>query len=103
LRDGTGGGDIIIPSEATHIRLSLGLEQDNYQRYRAVVRTPEGRKVWSGAGRKDRATNADSVTLTLPAGTLERGDYVVELSGASSGGGLEPAAQYSFRVIQNLR
>jgi hypothetical protein len=102
LRDGAGRNDIFIPTKATHVRVSLQLEEDNYQGYRAVMSTPEGRRVWSGAARKERLPNAHSVTLTLPARALQQGDYIIALSGAAAGGRFEPAAQYSFRVRQNL-
>lgn len=98
LRDGAGGGNLFVPRAATHVRLRLQLEDDAYQAYRATISTPEGRKIWTGAARKDRAANAHSVTLTLPAASLKRGDYVVELDGAVANGPSVPAAQYSFRV-----
>ena len=99
LRDGAEGGNLSVPRAATHLRVRLQLEEDNYRSYRAIVSTPEGRKIWAGAARKDRATDAHSVTVTLPADTLPRGDYVVELSGVT-GGRSEPAAAYSFRVTR---
>jgi hypothetical protein len=99
LRDGEAIGDLFIPRAATHLRVRLQLEQDAYRSYRAIVSTPEGRRVWTGVARKDSATNANSVTLTLPAASLKRGDYVVELSGVA-GGRPEPAAAYSFRVTR---
>jgi hypothetical protein len=99
LRDGEASGDLFVPRAATHLRVRLQLEEDAYRSYRATVSTPEGRKVWTGPARKDRATNANSVTLTLPSASLKRGDYVVELSGVS-GARTEPAAAYSFRVTR---
>jgi hypothetical protein len=101
LRDGAAIGNLVMPPGATQVRLRLELEGDDYQSYRAAISTPEGRRVWNGVARKDRAGNAQSVTLTLPAAALKRGDYIVELSGADAGGRSEPAAQYSFRVSQN--
>jgi hypothetical protein len=100
LRDGAAGGNLIIARGATYVRLLLQLEEDNYQSYRANVSTPEGQKVWTGAARKDRVRDAQSVTLTLPAASLKRGDYVVELSGAVAGARSQPAAHYSFRVTR---
>lgn len=100
LRGGAEGGNLSVPRAATHLSVPLQLEEDNYRSYRATVSTPEGRRVWAGAARKDRATDAHSVNVTLPAATLPRGDYVVELSGVAAGGRLEPAAAYSFRVTR---
>jgi len=101
LRDGATAGEVSLPPAATHLRLRLQLEEDRYQTYRAVVSTPEGVRIWTGAASKDRATNANSVTLTLPTSLLKRGDYVVEVTGAVAGGKFEPAAAYSFRLSQN--
>jgi hypothetical protein len=100
VRDGAEGSNLSVPRAATHLSVRLQLEEDNYRNYRATISTPEGRRVWAGAARKDRATNAHSVTVALPAATLPRGDYVVELSGVVAGGRREPAAAYSFRVTR---
>ena len=100
LRDGSAAGSLVIPRGATHVRLRLELEGNDYQSYEAVVSTPEGRRVWAGPPRKERQKNAHSVVITLPAASLQRGDYVVELSGAVAGSRSEPAAAYSFRVMR---
>jgi hypothetical protein len=100
LRDGSAAGSLVIQRGATHVRLLLELERDDYQAYRAAVSTPEGRTVWAGAASKERQKDAQSVRITLPAASLQRGDYVVELSGAVAGGRSEPAAAYSFRVTR---
>ena len=100
LRDGTAGANLFITREATHVRVRLQLEEDSYRSYEAVVSTPEGRKVWTGSARKDREKNAQFLTLTLPAGSLTRGDYIIELSGTTAGARPQAAAQYSFRVTR---
>jgi hypothetical protein len=99
LRD-AAGANLLIPRGSTHLRLRLQLEEDNYGSYNAVLSTPEGRKVWAGAARKDREKNAQFVTFTLPAAALSRGDYIIDLSGATAGAKPEAAAQYSFRVTR---
>ena len=101
LRDGAATGEVNLPATATHLRLRLQLEADHYQTYRAVVSTPEGARIWAGPASKDRVTNANSLTLTLPASLLKRGDYVVEVTGAVAGGKFESAAGYSFHVSQS--
>jgi hypothetical protein len=100
LRDGTAGANLFIPRMATHVRVRMQLEVDAYRSYRAIVSTPEGRSVWAGAASKDRQKNAQFVTLTLAAGSLARGDYIIELTGAIAGGRSAPAAHYSFRVTR---
>jgi hypothetical protein len=100
LRDGSAAGSLVIPRGATQVRLRLQLDGDDYQTYHAVVSTPEGRRIWAGSARKERQKNAHSVVITPPAASLQRGDYVVELSGAVAGSRSEPAAAYSFRVIR---
>jgi len=100
LRDGAAGANLLIPRGSTHLRLRLQLEEDNYRSYNAVLSTPEGRRVWAGAARKDREKNAQFVTFTLPAASLARGDYIIELTGTTAGARPEAAAQYSFRVTR---
>ena len=100
LRDGTAGANLFITREATHVRVRLQLEEDSSRSYEAVVSTPEGRKVWAGSARKDREKNAQFLTLTLPAGALSRGDYIIELNGTTAGARPQAAAQYSFRVTR---
>ena len=100
LRDAAAAGNHFIPRAATHLRVRLRLEVDGYQSYLATISTPEGRRVWAGAARKDRERDAQSVALTLPAASLKRGDYVVELRGVAADGRSEPAAAYSFRVTR---
>lgn len=100
LRDGAAAGNLVLPRNTTHVRLRLELEADSYRNYRATISSPEGRRVWAGSARKNRQRDAQSVTLTLPAASLEQGDYVVELSGTVASGRSEPAAQYSFRVTR---
>lgn len=99
LRDGAGA-NLFIPRGSTHLRLRLQLEEDNYRSYNAVLSTPEGRNVWTGAARKDREKNAQFVTFILPAASLARGDYIIELTGTTAGARPEAAAQYSFRVTR---
>ncbi|HKO35249.1 MAG TPA: hypothetical protein VJV21_02140 [Pyrinomonadaceae bacterium] len=100
LRGGTAGANLFITREATHVRVRLQLEEDSYRSYEAVVSTPEGRKVWAGSARKDREKNAQFLTLTLPAGALSRGDYIIELTATTAGARSQAAAQYSFRVTR---
>lgn len=99
LRDGAGK-NLFIPRGSTHLRLRLQLEDDNYRSYNALLSTPEGRTVWAGAARKDREKNAQFVTLIVPAASLARGDYIIELTGTTAGARSEAAAQYSFRVTR---
>lgn len=100
LRDGAAGANLFVPRGSTHLRLRLQLEEDNYRSYNAVLSTPEGRNVWAGAARKDREKNAQFVTFTLPAASLARGDYIIELTGTMAGARPEAAAQYSFRITR---
>lgn len=99
LRDGAGA-NLFIPRGSTHLRIRLQLEEDNYRSYNAVLSTPEGRKVWAGAARKEHEKNAQFLTFTLPADSLSRGDYIIALSGTTAGARPEGAAQYSFRVTR---
>jgi len=88
-----------IPSGAREIRLSMPLPSDPYVSYSADIRTPEGMKIWKAAGLAARKAGAAlTLDLTVPAGLLPAGDYIVTVQGFAPGGALEPLADFAFRV-----
>jgi hypothetical protein len=68
------------------VRLQLALEGDNYQSYRAVLRSVEGKEIFRRGGLKGPVTRGRNVTLELPAGTFPEGDFILTLSGATAQG-----------------
>jgi hypothetical protein len=84
------------------VQLQLAVEGGEYNKYRVVLRTREGARVWSAAGLAPRATSENrwvrvNVPRTVLNMTLAR-DYVVRLLGSTEDGGADDVAEYSFRV-----
>lgn len=96
LTRGGGSQTLDVPAGRTMLGLRLNVGSSSHESYSAVIETAGGREVW----RADRL-KAGAATLVLPpvsARTLPPGDYVVLLSGRRADGGLEPVAEYSFRI-----
>ncbi|HJZ80575.1 MAG TPA: hypothetical protein VKD91_09520, partial [Pyrinomonadaceae bacterium] len=72
---------------------------ERYQRYRAILQTPEGREIL----RRDSLTavfTAGSGTLSfqVPVNLITSGDYSIKLSGLNQSGEYDDLGRYSFRV-----
>jgi hypothetical protein len=90
---------ITIPPGTAHLRLQLGLrEPDDYSRYRAVLRTAEGKEVWRSGNL--RAIRSSPLPVTLPAAVLRPGDYEMELIGLAERGQPESVDSYYFTVAR---
>jgi hypothetical protein len=101
VRDASGASSLALHAGATEVRLRLTLDDTTYKKYRALLSTPEGRKVWSRDLTVKRTLN-NALTLSVPANLIKSGDYVLELSGSNDdGGGWESVADYSFRIVKN--
>jgi len=88
-----------IPLVASPVRLLMELNAGNYPSYQLRLQTVEGREILmrqssNVAFTKDRAFAA----MTVPAGKLVKGDYILVLSGRTAKGAVEEIDQYFFRV-----
>ena len=91
---------VILAGGVSTVQLQLELSRDEYQSYRAVLQTDDGREVLSADKLKPESlANGRVVTLSLRASRLVRGDYQIKLSGSDPGGRLEEIGKYHFRVI----
>jgi hypothetical protein len=85
-----------IPANANAVRLELALKRGTASaKYRAILRTADGREVWSQDG---LVSEGRSVVLTVPASVLPRDEYILSLQGATPSGEFEYAAEYHFSV-----
>jgi hypothetical protein len=102
VRDLGESNRLLIPEDASVIRLDLAIERNDYRTYRADLRKAEGDLVWQANGIRTKATTARKAiaTLQVPAASLTNGDCVLTLSGVSKDGGYEVVAEYSFRVVR---
>jgi hypothetical protein len=100
LRGGTEQKQIVIPSGIRTVNLQLDGEEE-YQRYRAVIRAAGGGEVWSRTELLARPTRwGPAVILPVPARLLRAGKYELELGGLTAQGEFEPVDYYRFHVVK---
>lgn len=93
---------VAIPASADGAQLRLELASDEYQSYRAVLQTDEGREIFTGDKLKAEATGGGKVVvLSFPSRLLSQGDYQVKLKGITTGGDLQDIGSYYFRVVKS--
>lgn len=93
---------VAIPASADGVRLRLELASDDYPSYRAVLRTDEGREIFTADQLKTEATSAVKVVdFSFPSRLLTNSDYQVKLRGITASGDLEEIGSYYFRVVKN--
>ncbi|MFL6274111.1 MAG: hypothetical protein ACJ74G_02795 [Blastocatellia bacterium] len=90
-----------VPHTAQQVRLKLLFRQSdppiNAATYRAVLRTPEGREVFSRDGLKAQPRGgARVVTVTAP--RLASGDYILTLKSRNEANQYEDITEYAFTV-----
>lgn len=91
---------LIVPADATLVRMYLDLGIDDYESYRATLGIETGDEIWSQSQlRADELVEGVAVTLTLPAKLLVPGDYTVRLSGSTTNGDYELIGRYRFRAL----
>jgi hypothetical protein len=89
----------VVPEKTNLVKLKLKFEDARFHSYFAVVETADGQQVSRGKVLKSSQNkNVSTVTLTVPAHRLKRGDYVVTLKGFTKEGIYESVADYSFTI-----
>jgi hypothetical protein len=84
------------------VQLRFVVARDEYEDYVAALRPVGGRTIVTVDHlRRISIDGRDIVALNLPAGLLRRGDYEVELSGATPVARHEAIGVYFFRVMGN--
>jgi hypothetical protein len=100
-----GGGEVkelSLAPDVGSVRLQLDLPTNDYQTYDAVLRDSSLRSVLTAGGLKPQTiNNTPAVIIDVEAGLLAPGDYRVNLSGTTAGGGSESVATFSFTVRAN--
>ena len=97
-----GGGELRVVRihsgvSRLQIRIDLGKE-DYYKSYSAVIRTFEGREIWSKDQISPARANPGRLVLTLTASLFANDDYTLTLKGRAEDGGTLEIRDYSFRV-----
>jgi hypothetical protein len=90
---------LAVPAGTDYVALTLELETEAFTAFRAVLKNPaNGQIVWQSGNLRSSAKDR-TLRVRMPASLLNAQNYVVELSGVSSGGVAEMVSSYSFRVL----
>ena len=100
VRSPEGAAVLSVPAGADAVRIQVKHQGDPHPAYRVVISTPEGREVWSRGDLPPSQPGAPSLVVSLPAGALRPGDFVLTLSARQAGSGFANIAEYSFRVAR---
>jgi len=88
-----------IPLGVGKARLLMQLDGADYTSYQIKLQTVEGREILRGQpGRISLGKDQTFAEITVPAGKLAKGDYILILSGRTARGEMEEVDQYFFRV-----
>lgn len=98
-RDATASNSLLLRHDTSAVRLHLAFKRDGYRSYDVVVRTIEGKQVFSSRGIKAKSgASGKNVTITLAPSIFSQQDYIITLNGLNAQGKLEPIGDYYFRV-----
>ncbi len=98
VRDSAETKVLAIPRNVDLVQLNLEVERDDYQSYRAALRTPEGAEIWSKEIKNRPAKPDQTVVLRLPANIFKNADYILSLSGLTADNKVGDVGKYYFRV-----
>jgi hypothetical protein len=79
-----------------------GVETDeqSHHGFRALIRTPEGHRVWGWDGLRVQASDSGvALVVEIPAKVLPAGEYTLMLSGFTHAGDTKDLADYSFGIV----
>jgi hypothetical protein len=99
-RNDDGARELFIPRGKDMVSLRAYLYGSGHKRYRALLQTPEGEQVANREMLKVKLNRSRLIIVTLPAKLLADRDYVLTVSGISSGGRIDEVGKYYFRVIR---
>jgi hypothetical protein len=89
----------LVVEGSADVRLELHFEAGDYDRYQAVLRTPEGEEVARANELKPApGSSRDAVVMTVPGSAFNDLDFIVILNGVTGGGEVEEVASYYFRA-----
>jgi hypothetical protein len=91
---------VLSPTTST-VRLQLVLDRDEHKTYEALLLTAEQKEVLRGKALRSRVIGGSVVIdWRFPAHSIPSGDYIVQLAGQNTTGGLEDVESYSFRILR---
>ena len=95
----TKSSTAVIGPTTRRVVLRLLFAGEAYARYSVRIATIAGESVWSASNLKSVSNNgAKAISVTVPATSLLRADYLVLLEGLSANGRSETVQEYYFHV-----
>jgi hypothetical protein len=92
---------IPVTAEASVVQVRIGLPPEQYQSYRATLRTIEGKEIFTLPSLPVRMVNGNrELLINIPAEMLPYGDYELNLIGLSPDGKPTGVYSYLFRVVR---
>jgi anti-sigma factor RsiW len=88
--------EITVPSEPRWMVFLAEIDAARYSRYRASLLGSRGEEIWKQDG--IQPDSPDSISVSIPSGTLHPGTYTLALLGAQPDGSLIPVARFPLRL-----
>jgi hypothetical protein len=87
-----------LPLVTSPIQLLMDLNGSQYPSYQTRLQTVEGREIFSQSSGASSGKSRTFATMTVPAGKLAKGDYILILSGRTAKGAVEEIDRFFFQV-----
>ena len=102
MRSGGEAQQLKLSRATAAILLQMRVQKPGARVYQVDLRTVEGVKVWNRSLIKARpsAKDSSSVSVSIPAGKLGAGDYILTLSATNGANETEEINRYFFRVTK---
>jgi len=92
---------ITLTSNASRVRFSLALLDDNFNVYRVSLMNADSREIWTeNKVSATAARDGKTIVLNVPAEVLSSGDFSFSLMGIPDSGTPESVARYYFRAVR---
>ena len=92
---------LTLTANASRIRFSLALLDDNFTVYRASLMNADSREIWTESKVVPTvARDGKTIVLNVPAEVLLSGDFSFSLMGVPDSGTPESVARYYFRAVR---
>jgi len=99
VRGGSEQQVLRVPPGTDQVRLQMKVENDASRRYHVSIRPVDGGAGWrQGPVSALTGKSGTTITVTVPANKLTRGDYILTLSAITPNGATEELNRYFFRV-----
>jgi len=92
---------LVVPAQASAVRLVVDRPADGYARHCALLSTVEGQEIWRLILGKLPPVEAEGkVIITIPSDLLSSEDYTLRIIGIKASGEEETVSHYYFRIIK---